>query len=259
MATLIKSAQISERRRKLGEEYNKDTSKESVNAEYVKNTNADKDSMRWEADLRASSKARQELEAALKLSQDKVELTEKKLLHLERDIEQIQRQAEDNGHKTGYQAGQEEGLSLLEKKVAELTSLIESISNTRKDMLILAEDDIAEVVFSTVTKVLGEVLIEPEFVISAIKQSIKQIVSKDHITICLSPTDKKTLESLPNELLGKNFGRGVQLVEDERIETGGCIIQTPTGGLDARLDIQMQIFRDCILDIATRRKTELQS
>ncbi|ODB85637.1 hypothetical protein A3194_12445 [Candidatus Thiodiazotropha endoloripes] len=257
MASLIKSAQISDRRRKVGEESLKETPTTNDITENIKQSNTTNDSMRWEADLRASSKAREELEAALKHSQDKVEITQQKLLVLERDLEEIQRQAEDDGHKTGYEAGYEEGRSLLEKKAEQLNTLINSLSNTRTDILKLAEDDIAEVVVSAVTKVLGDVLIEPEYVIAAIKQSIKQLTSKQNITICLSPSDKQLLDSIPEDILDKQIGSRVQIVEDERIETGGCIIHTPTGGLDARLDVQMHRFQDCVLEIAKRRKLEL--
>ncbi|ODB95128.1 hypothetical protein A3197_17335 [Candidatus Thiodiazotropha endoloripes] len=258
MASLIKSAQISERRRKVGEEAPKESSTQKDISENVAQTTANNDSMRWKADLRASSKAREELEAALKQSQDKAELTQQKLLDLERDIELIQRKAQDHGHKTGYEAGQEEGRSLFEKQAAQITTLINSLSSTRTGLLKLAEDDIAEVVFSAVTKVLGEVLIEPEFVIAAIRQSIKQISRKENIAICLSPSDKQLIDSIPVDIINKQFGKGVQIVEDERIETGGCIVQTPMGGLDARLDVQMRIFQNCVLEIANRRKSELE-
>jgi flagellar biosynthesis/type III secretory pathway protein FliH len=212
--------------------------------------------MRREADLRALSQARAELEEALRVSQARTTQSEAELKRLRGDIDELRQDAAEAGRESGYQAGREEGRAELARQTAHLNELIERISKAQEEKLTTAEEEIVEVVFASVAKILGETLVSVDAVIAAVRQSIQQLVTRDRLSIHLSPEDKKLLDKVASEREEMLFGNGVEIVADERIELGGCILQSMTGGLDARLEVQMQQLRECLLSVAERRKTE---
>jgi flagellar biosynthesis/type III secretory pathway protein FliH len=257
VASLIRSAHITSKRRLLdggnppveqpGEREAKPTEQQKESKDSV---------MRREADLRALSQARAELEEALRDSQTRATQTEAELARLRGDIDELRQDAAEAGRESGYKAGREEGRTELAQQAAHLNELIIRITKAHEEKLMAAEEEIVEVVFASVAKILGDSLVSADGVIAIVKQSIKQLVTRDRLAIHLSPEDKRLLDKVAVESEETFFGNGVEIVADERIELGGCILQSMTGGLDARLEVQMQLLRECLMSVAERRKAE---
>ncbi|MES9851133.1 MAG: FliH/SctL family protein [Candidatus Thiodiazotropha sp. L084R] len=257
MASLIRSAQIAAQHRLLDSGVTADSKTGKQTDKPVEQQHVTKESVqKWEADLHASSLARSELESELRRSQERADQTEKELQRILADIEEFRREATDAGRESGFQSGIEEGRAELNQQGKRLEELIDTITKAHEDSLSLAEEDIVEVVFASVTKILGEALVSADSVIASVKQSIRQLVSRDHLVIHLAPKDKRLIEEVVAGKEGDIFGNAVEIIADERLELGGCLLQTPTGGLDARLELQMQQLRDCLVNVAVRQKTE---
>ncbi|MES9990000.1 MAG: FliH/SctL family protein [Candidatus Thiodiazotropha endolucinida] len=258
MASLIRSAHIVSKRLLLEGGNNppagKTGERQSVTAE--RQTETEDSTMRWEADLRALSQARAELEEALRVSQARTTQTEAELERLRGDIDELRQDAADAGRESGYQAGREEGRAELTRQAAHLGELVDQITRAHQERLLAAEEEIVEVVFASVAKILGETLVGADAVIAVVRQSIKQLVTRDRLAIHLSAEDKRLLDEAAVEKDEALFGNGVEIIADERIELGGCLLQSMTGGLDARLEVQMQQLRECLLSVANRRKAD---
>jgi flagellar assembly protein FliH len=257
MASLIRSARIAAQHRLLGDGASPEKkSGEQPDKPSKQQPVANKSQVSWEADLRASSLARAELEEALRISQERTAQTEKELQRLLGDLDALRRDATEAGRVSGYQAGCDEGRAELNQHVKRLGDLIEQVSKAHETSLATAEEEIVEVVFASVAKILGETLVSADAVIAAVKQSTKQLVSRDRLVIHLSSDDKQLLEESMAGREDALFGTAVEIIADERIELGGCLLQTRTGGLDARLEVQMQQLRECLLKVAARRHAE---
>ncbi|MCU7815184.1 MAG: hypothetical protein KZQ81_08240 [Candidatus Thiodiazotropha sp. (ex Rostrolucina anterorostrata)] len=257
MARLIRSAHITSQRRLLdGGDIadNKTVGTPAVATE--RPPDIEVSTLRWEADLRASSQARSELGEALRVSQARTTQTEAELQRLRGDIDELRQDATEAGRESGYQAGREEGRAELVQQAGRLSELTDQIAKMYEESLSTAEEEIVEVVFASVAKILGETLVNTDAVIAAVRQSIKQLVSRDRLAIHLSPEDKRLLDEVASEKEEALFGNGVEIVADERIELGGCLLQSLTGGLDARLEVQMQQLRECLLNVSDRRQAE---
>jgi flagellar assembly protein FliH len=257
MASLIRSAHIAEQRRLIGG--SSDTKTETVERRESPReppTVRDEAAMRREADLRALSQARVELEEALQRSQARHAETEAELQQLQRDIEVLRNEAAEDGRESGYKAGHQEARGALQEQVDQLARLFEQLSRAREENLWASEADLVEVVFASVAKILGETLVDADAVIALVGQSIKQLVSRDRLVIHLSPRDRALLEQVSAERGEKLFGEGTEIVADERVELGGCLLQTPSGGLDARLEVQLRQLRDSLTEVAARQDAE---
>lgn len=257
MASLIRSAHITAKRRLLDGGNSAADQADAGKALPAERQPETEDAvMRREADLRALSQARAELEEALRLSQARTTQTEAELERLRGDMEELRQDAAEAGRESGYQAGHAEGRAELARQAARLNELIDQITKVNEDRLTALEEEIVEVVFTSVAKILGEALVSADAVIAAVRQSIKQLVTRDRLVIHLSPQDKRLVDEVAEKSDETLFGNGIEIVADERVELGGCLLQSRTGGLDARLEVQMQLLRECLLSVADRRQAE---
>ncbi len=258
MATLIRSAHIAEKRRLIGGET--EAPAETPNNPVAQPRDPapvpSEEAMRREADLRALSQARAELEKQLQHSQARHAETEAELRKLQHDIDSLRQDAVADGRESGFKVGHQEARGAIQEQMDQLALMLEQLTQAREESLLVAEADLVEVVFASVVKILGETLVGQDAVIAAVRQSIKQLVSREGLVIHLSPKDKALLEALTDQKQEKPFGESVEIVADERIELGGCLLQTPSGGLDARLEVQLRQLRDCLVEVATRQEAE---
>jgi flagellar biosynthesis/type III secretory pathway protein FliH len=228
------------------------SSKDSVQSRPI----PDESPIRWETEIHALSKARAELEQALQQSQDNAAKAEAQLQNIHRNIDELRQEAVKKGHETGYHDGEKAGREAYDTQLEQLKNLVSNVRKNQENRILESEDDIVEIVFASVSKILGDAMIEPDAVISIVKQSINQLVSRDQLTIHLSAKDKRLIDSILSEREEPLFDDAVNIVADERVQLGGCILQTNTGGLDARLEVQLQQLRDCLLSVATKSNTE---
>ena len=272
MASLIRSARIAAQHRLLGggdgkgeaegsdskdgtvatesiaeTKQNKTDEKQQISIEFVK---------KLEADLQALAQVNREQESELKQTKDKLVQTETEMQRLLGDIEALRQDAVETARESGYTTGYDEGQAQLKLQGQRLEEIIQKFNQSRKDAFDLAEDEIVEVVFASVSKILGEAFVSADSVIASVKQAIKQLICRDRLVIHLSPKDKRLVEEAVAGDTEEIFGTAAEITADERVELGGCIIQTRTAGLDARLEIQLQQLRDCLLGVASRQESE---
>jgi flagellar biosynthesis/type III secretory pathway protein FliH len=257
MATLIRSARIADQRRMLG---NGTASDDGVNAEVElpigRQPNNSEEVGEWDLEQYKTSQEIDQLKEELRISQARASQTEAELQQLLGDIETLRQDAMSTGREVGYQTGQAEGHADSSRHIDQLAEITDQLLKAKADTIAAAEEEMVEVVFASVVKILGDAFLHTDAVVAVVRQSIKQLVNRDRLVIHLSPGDKRLLDDLARDREEALFGDKVEILADERIELGGCLLQTQSGGLDARLEVQIQQLRDCLLDVAGRRREE---
>jgi flagellar assembly protein FliH len=76
------------------------------------------------------------------------------------------------------------------------------------------------------------------------------------VLVRLAPGDADLLRTMHGEMTRLAGIKGLEIVSDEGIELGGCLLETARGGLDARLETQVQRLRELLL--AARRAEAAQ-
>jgi len=178
-------------------------------------------------------------------------------------LEQIEAQRAqifDEAYQDGYRAGEEAGRHDAEHahdeeigRVRELTAEIRSAFDL---YLNDAEEVLVEIAFEAVCKILGQALCEREGVSAMVREVIDQVREREQLIVRLAPQDFAMLNERDGaalHLVGpEERGAGlsawkVQLVPDERMALGGCLIDSPGGTLDGRLETQLQKLREVLL------------
>jgi len=116
------------------------------------------------------------------------------------------------------------------------------------------EDDMLSICFATLTKLLGDIVVKPEVLISLIRQHIEKF-SDEICQICLHPQDHQMLvATLKSTETGNGravfdlFSSGrLEFVADAEIKLGGIVLRSGRAKLDAQIDAQMISLRDILL------------
>lgn len=142
--------------------------------------------------------------------------------------------------KRGFEDGREEGL-------AGVTESLVKFEKMREEFYRDAEENIIKLVMMIVEKVIGKIVHENGGAIKAIvKQALESAIG-DRILVRLSPGDCKTVTSSESEFRGMlDRTRRITFREDDTITSGGCMVETEVGTIDARLETQLKAIKKAL-------------
>ncbi len=131
------------------------------------------------------------------------------------------------------EAGFNEGLSEFNKQILHYEQRIKQMEHElQKTILPLA--------VKAAKKIVGrELEIKPETIVDIVRQTLKPVTQNHHIKILVSKQDKEILEKKKKELREiLEYAKTFTIEGKEDITSGGCIIETEAGIINASLENQ---------------------
>jgi flagellar assembly protein FliH len=161
------------------------------------------------------------------------------------EAEEIRRQAQERGYRQGYEeglrAGKQAGESVIAAEVQRIREIAESAQAARLRLLDSLEGEIVELVLAVARKIIGDELSQnPDAIVSIVRQASAQLADAKPLRVRLHPRDAQRLADF--WLRGERATSEDQhweLISDERVSPGGCIIEAGAGTVDARIETQM--------------------
>lgn len=151
-------------------------------------------------------------------------------------IEQAKAQAQQllkEAHQQGIEQGQREALEHLGRARAEYDRLLRA-----------QEQDMLDLALGIAQRVINRsVALDPSVIRDVVAQTLEQVRHKRQILVLLNPDDLRRLEPDRAALQGVVEGASLYLDEDPQISPGGCVIETESGRIDARLEVQLAAIR----------------
>jgi flagellar assembly protein FliH len=156
------------------------------------------------------------------------------------------------GHAQGIESGLEAGRAMArqdaeraaqearaqyETRLAAFDRLLDSLSRETADRLAAAEEEMAGLCFDVLCQILGTVMAGAAGIRAHLRNAISGWSRDAALTVLLHPAD---LALLAPEQDSAALPRNVRLQADASLVHGGCLVQSAQGGLDARLDRQLQ-------------------
>jgi flagellar assembly protein FliH len=151
-----------------------------------------------------------------------------------------------------YARGLEEGRLSAERGLAKVfKSLREGLNNLgelREKVMRDSEGDILALAVMIARKIImQEVRSDPQILGRIVSATVSCCSDQDKITIRLNPDDFQKLSADRQRFLGESDDGRIALAADESIESGGCLVETPTGMVDARINAQLEeVFARCL-------------
>lgn len=160
-------------------------------------------------------------------------------IHLDEELEVIKKEAFRKGF-----AAAEKKLSAFSMAVTELSRLRESLLLSNTEEMVNLVMTISEQVIQT------EITSRPETIIlETITSAIRSALSSDEFLILVHPDDLQFVVDSRLMLLARiSTLKNITIQGDEKIERGGCILQSALGDVDATLRSKLQKIRAYLLE-----------
>jgi len=181
---------------------------------------------------------------------------EKKVRELERSLTQEKvagkraaTESHEKGKQEGIAEGEKKGFEAADKKFnAEIAKLkdqtskyFKQLESSKKEMINGLEHILLRFCMELTKKVVAcELTTNPDVVLASIKKALAMIADREKILIRVAPGDMETASG-SKDFLSSVTERleNVQIEEDARIGKGGCIVESNSGMVDARLGVQL--------------------
>lgn len=142
----------------------------------------------------------------------------------------------------GFAAGRADALAALEPALAALTQAIEDVHTQQAEMAAELERRAVELGLALAQKVVaGALKAQPERVVDAVTGALRGIVDRERVTVLVNPDDLDIVREAMDGLKASLGGIEHCVVEAERrVARGGCVVRTPVGDVDARVETKLE-------------------
>jgi flagellar assembly protein FliH len=170
------------------------------------------------------------------------------------EAEELRRTGREQGYADGLKEGMEQGKATgRDEGLAELRGALDRWL-TMGDALTAAwrtrfeglEDEIRELSLAIGEKlVLAHLAAAPDAVIGIVRDALRHAAEAGQVTVIVNPRDAALVRSAQEDLgaLLKGAGR-FEIIEDEKVEQGACIVETKTQVIDATRKTRTDNLRD---------------
>ena len=142
----------------------------------------------------------------------------------------------------GFAAGRADALAALEPALAALVQAVEDVREQQLQAAVELERRAVELGLALAKKVVGGTLeVKPEKVIDTVTGALRGIVERERVIVLVNPDDLEIVREAMEGIRASLGGMEHCVVEAERrVGRGGCLVRTPVGDIDARVETKLE-------------------
>ena len=172
---------------------------------------------------------------------------------LQDELRQQRQDAVTQGYAEGRQSGLEAAADEYRERLESVSALITGMHAALKNEIDGLTDIGADIVFEAVVRILGRHYLERAGIVAVVREVIRHAKDRSRLVIRVSPADHALLDAERESLIDGWNSQQVDIIADDRVELGGCLLESPAGNLDGRLEVQLQQLRETLLNARLRR------
>jgi flagellar biosynthesis/type III secretory pathway protein FliH len=156
--------------------------------------------------------------------------------------------ARASGHDEGVAAGRAEIQEQLAQTVSNLQSVVEQARAQRKTVIESAEPELVRLAMSIAERIVhDQITVDPKVVLENVRQALTRLVGREVVTLRVNPADLDTIRAHRDSIAGSSDVEHLRVVEDQRVDRGGVIVETDAGTIDAKISTQIREARRTLL------------
>ncbi len=154
------------------------------------------------------------------------------------DAEKKVQDAFAEGRRRGFEAGYGEFMQSVAGAAQTLSAAAEAIRQTHEQFLALLEPQVLHLVRRIVERVLErEMRTDPDLVMNTVRRALRCVTDRARLTVRVHPGDLESLRNHRVTLLEEfDIAGEITIEADEGVTPGGCIVDSESLYVDARLD-----------------------
>ena len=182
------------------------------------------------------------------------------LSEAQKQIENDRAEARAAGHAEGFAAGHAEGEAAVREEMAELIrttnaqaeKTLRDAHDAMRDYLMQAEEDIVSIAMTAVERILPQHFIDvPQMVLPIVRDAILRVKDQKEVIVHVPPDSYDFVLMARDELRGLLTAGDTNLTitSDEAMKPGDCLVETPNGSVDARLQTQIEQLKKAVREV----------
>ncbi len=167
------------------------------------------------------------------------------------------KEGREAGYEEGVKQGREDGEKAIREELAEIIrqanakaeKTIQDAKEQTAGYFVKAEDDVAKVVMKAIEKILPQHFIEsPQVILPVVREVIQLVRDQKDIKVHVEPESYDLVLMARSEFQSMltDSTADLEVVSDETLKPGDVVIETPNGGVDAKLSTQIELMKGAI-------------
>lgn len=160
-------------------------------------------------------------------------------------LQQKETDAYQKGIQDGHKAGVAEGLKEIETMLQSLQQAMRGIKKLRKELCLNAEKETVSLSLAIARKILvQEPATNPKVIVGVVKKTFETIAINAPVRIRINPSELAYMRDRRHLI---PIEGDVSFVEDAAISCGGCMVESLSGDVDARIESQFEMIEEAFL------------
>lgn len=154
--------------------------------------------------------------------------------------EELQRMLLESFDK-GFSEGRQEAEELFNNACRTLAAAVAEVSGLKERIFRESEEDLLQLAMMVAKQIIQQEVSQDRKILACfVAEATRGIMDQDEIVICFNPEDCRIVSANRHlYLAGVGDKRQITIKPDDSIPIGGCVVDTPTGLVDARLEAQL--------------------
>ncbi|MBD3217210.1 MAG: hypothetical protein GF310_02960 [candidate division Zixibacteria bacterium] len=152
------------------------------------------------------------------------------------------------GKQGGYNQGLSEGKAAAQQVIDQIQPVLTEINRTKNQIYTSAEKDILDLAMTIARKLVGALAQDhQELVLDTIKKSLPLLLEKSKLTIKVAPQQEEFIKEQFDSIMAMDSDlKEITIEADRRINQGGCVLETSSGRIDARIEKQLEVLTSAL-------------
>lgn len=166
----------------------------------------------------------------------------------------------ENGRKEGFQEGHKagliEGMNEIETLIGSLQHAMIEVKKFRKELILQAERETVGLSLAIARKILNvEPAVNPKVIAGVVRKTFETIAVNAPVRIRINPSELSYLQERRHLVPIKG---DVTFIEDSTVSRGGCIVESLSGDIDARIESQLNMVEEAFLPGLEKNAQDLE-
>jgi flagellar assembly protein FliH len=156
----------------------------------------------------------------------------------------IESDARAKGFEQGVTDGRIAAQAEMDEMLETMRGLVEMARVERHKIIESAEPEIVRLSVAIAERILNQhVALDPNSVLEMARAAITRLVNRETVTVRVNPADIETMRQHRDKLMEMNDIDNMRVIEDQRVDRGGIVIETDAGTIDAKISTQLREVR----------------
>ena len=166
----------------------------------------------------------------------------------EAQVARIEEDARGRGRDDGYRDGMAAADAQMREALETMREVIESARVERRGIIESAEPELVRLAMAVAERVVhSHIAIDANVVVENTRQALTRLIGRETVTIRVNPADLDIMREHRDAIVSSNDVEHLRIVEDQRVDRGGVVIETDAGTIDAKISTQLREARRAIV------------